>query len=39
MDISHTLFELNCGYHSLILFKDDVNPHSKSHSVEELTKV
>ena len=25
--ISHMLFELNCGYHSRMLYKDDVNSH------------
>ena len=25
----HTLFKLNCGYHLYILYKKDVNSHSK----------
>ena len=33
---SHTLFELNCGYHPQISYKDDVNPRSLSKSVDEL---
>ena len=32
----HTPFELNCGYHSRMSYKEDVNPHSKSKSAEEL---
>ena len=31
----HTLFELNCGYHSQVSFKEDLDPHSKSKIVEE----
>ena len=27
---SHMLFELNYGYHLLILYKDEVNFHSQS---------
>ena len=33
----HTLFELNCGYHPWILYKEDVNPHSKSKLADELS--
>ena len=33
----HTRFELNCGYHSRMLYKEDVNPRSKSKSVNELS--
>ena len=33
----HTPFELNCGYHSWILYKKDVDPHSKSKSAEKLS--
>ena len=33
----HTLFELNCGYHPRMLYKDDVDPRSKSKSADELS--
>ena len=33
----HTLFELNCAYHFWILYKEDVNPRSKSKSADELS--
>ena len=33
----HTSFELNCGYHPWMLYKDDVNPQSKSKSADELS--
>ena len=33
---SHMSFELNCGYHSRILYEKDVDPRSKSKSVDEL---
>ena len=33
----HTPFELNCGYHPRISYKDDVNPQFKSKSVDELS--
>ena len=34
---SHTLFELNCGYHPWILYKKDVDPYSKSKLVDEVS--
>ena len=34
---SYTPFELNCGYHPRILYKDDVNPQSKSKSADKLS--
>ncbi len=34
----HILFELNCGYHLRVSFKDDVNPRSRSRSANELAK-
>ena len=34
----HTPFELNCGYHSQILYKNKVNPRSKSKSANNLSK-
>lgn len=34
----HTLFELNCGYHSRIYFEGNVNPCSKSRSADGLAK-
>ena len=33
----HTLFELNCGYHSQMSYKKDVKPHFKSKSANELS--
>ena len=36
MSFGHTLFELNCGYHPRMLYKDDVNPHSRSNSANKL---
>ena len=34
----HILFELNCGYHSRVFFKEDVDPRSKSRSANELAE-
>ncbi len=34
----HTPFELNCGYHPKISFKEDVNPRSRSYSTNELAE-
>ena len=33
----HTSFELNCGYHPRILYKEDVDSRSQSKSVDELS--
>ena len=33
----HTPFELNCGYHSRILYKEKVNSRSKSKSADKLS--
>ena len=33
----HTPFELNCGYYLRMLYKEEVDPHSKSKSAEELS--
>ena len=35
-NISHIPFELNCGYHFWMLYKEEVDPHSKSKSANEL---
>ena len=32
----HTLFELNCGYHPQILYKENVDSYSQSKSADEL---
>ncbi len=32
----HTPFKLNCGYHPKISFEEDVDPHSRSRSANEL---
>ena len=34
----HTPFELNCGFYPRVFFKDDVNPCSRSRSINELAK-
>ena len=34
--ISHTLFELNFGYHPRVPYEEDVDLRSKSKSAEEL---
>ena len=36
--IGNTPFELNCGYHLKVLFEENVDPHSKSHSIDKLAK-
>ena len=33
----HTPSELNCGYHPRISYKDDMDPRSKSKSVDKLS--
>ena len=33
----HTLFKLNCNYHSRMLYKEEVDPRSKSKSADELS--
>ena len=33
----HTPFELNCGYHLQVSYKEDINPHSKTKSVDKLS--
>ena len=33
----HTPFELNCGYHPQMLYKEDVNSRSQSKSADELS--
>ena len=33
----HTPFELNCGYHPRVLFKEDTNPCSQSKTADELS--
>ena len=35
--IGHTLFELNCGYHSCVSYKKDLDTCSKLKTVEELS--
>ena len=34
----YTLFELNCGFNPKVSFEDDVDPHSRSRSANELAK-
>ncbi len=34
----HNLFELNCGYHPRVFFKDDVDPRLRSRSVNKLAE-
>ena len=33
----HMLFELNCGYHSRISYKEEVDPYSKFKSADKLS--
>ena len=33
----HTPFELNCGYHPRMLYKEEVDPCSKSKSADKLS--
>ena len=35
--IGHTSFELNCGYHSQVFYKEDLDPRSKSKTAEKLS--
>ena len=35
--IGHTFFELNCGYHSCVSYKKDLDPRSKSKTAEKLS--
>ena len=32
---SYIPFELNCGYHPCVFYKENINPHSKLRTVEE----
>ncbi len=34
----HTSFELNCGYHFKVLFKEDVDTRSRSRSANKLAE-
>ncbi len=34
----HTPFELNCGYHPKVSFKENVDPRSRSRSANELVE-
>ena len=36
--ISHTPFKLYCGFNSKVLFKEDIDFNSKSHSTYKLVK-
>ena len=36
--MGHTLFELNCKYHSRVSYEEDINPRSWSKVANELTK-
>ena len=35
---SHTFFELNCGYHPKVSYKEDVDLCSRSHSTNKLAE-
>ena len=37
VSIRYTPFELNCGYHRRVSYKEDFNPRSKSRTAEELS--
>ena len=34
--IGHIFFELNCRFYPQVLFKEDIDSHSKSHLVNKL---
>ena len=34
----YTPFELNCGYHLLVFYKENVDPHSRFKVADELTE-
>ena len=36
--IEYMLFELNCGYHLYVFYKEDVNPRSRFKAADKLTK-
>ena len=36
--MEYTPFELNCGYHLRVSYKEDVNPRSRSKAANEMTK-
>ena len=36
--MGYTFFELNCGYYPCISYKNNVNSHSRSKAVDELTE-
>ena len=36
--MGYTSFELNCGYHPCVSYKEDVDPRSRSKAADELTK-
>lgn len=36
VSIGHTLFKLNCSYYFRMLYKEDIDPRSKSKSADEL---
>ena len=33
----YTFFELNCGYHLRVSYKEDLDPHLKSKTAEKLS--
>ena len=37
LSTSYTSFELNCGYYFEMLYKDDIDPRSKSKSADDLS--
>ena len=38
VSMGYTPFELNCGYHPRVSYKEDVDPCSRSKAANELTK-
>lgn len=36
-NIGHMLFELNCGYHSCVSYKEDIDPQFKFKAVDKLS--
>ena len=35
---NHILFKFHCGYHLKVLFKEDIDPHSRFYSADKLAK-
>ena len=38
VNTDHIPFKFNYGYHPRVLFEEDIDPYSKSHSTDKLAK-